>query len=131
MLDWRESILARLEKYSGYEVKQSGTELRVLCKNPSSFEVSIRELDSRFLVCFDGWHEEFDIQKTALDCFAFGLTDHCRLKVVMRGSMECAWTVQSRGTNGWDDDSTTGLLLIPFWRPRRVIFRQNSLKLRS
>lgn len=93
------------------------------CDNPGSFEVSISEQDGDFLVGYDGWHEHFSDLKPALNCFAFGLSEECRLKVTLRGQLECSWTVQSWTGEGWKDASTIGLILIPFWRARRTEYR--------
>lgn len=127
MTHWNEAISARLENYSGYDVKWDTESLSVFCENPNSFEVSICELGDSFQVGFDGWHEHFDNLQTALDCFTFGLSTQCRLKVTLCGTAECAWTVQSQVGSNWEDDSTTGLLLIPFWRSKSVEFRHNVL----
>jgi hypothetical protein len=89
------------------------------------FAVSLTEKLSGYTVGFDGWHEEFDEEDEALEAFAFGLSDQCRLKVVKRGKMECAWIVEGRENDQWQEDSTTGLIFIPFWRKRNVEYRQN------
>lgn len=127
MARWHDKILTRLEKYAGHKVKYDAESISIICENPDSFEVSIFELGDCFQVGFDGWHERFENLDAALDCFAFGLSERCRLKVTMRGRMECAWTVQSNETTGWENDSTTGLLLVPFWRAKRIVLRQNNL----
>lgn len=132
MIDWAKEIYDRLEKYTGYEVESFDDGLSVLCSNEGSFEVSIHKLEEdRYSVGFDGWHEHFDQVDDALNCFAFGLSDQCRLKVKIRGRMECAWTVQSKEVDSWEDDSTTGLFLVPFWKPSKTAFRQNTLDLKS
>ena len=45
----------------------------------------------------------------------------------MRGKSACTWTLESLVDGQWVADSTTGLLLFPFWRAWRVEYRQNSL----
>lgn len=131
MIDWAKEIYDRLEKYAGYEIENFDDGLSVLCSKEGSFEVSIHRLDEDcYLVGFDGWHEQFDRIEPALNCFSFGFSDQCRLKVRIRGRMECAWTVQSKEADIWEDDSTTGLLLVPFWKRSKTVFRQNTLDLR-
>ncbi len=127
MAHWNNVILDRLDKFSGYEIAASDNHLTVQCENPNSFAVSIAEDDDGFLVNFDGWHEHFKDLEEALDCFAFGLSEQCRLKVTMRGKTECSWTVQFKESGDWVDDSTTGLILVPFWRPKSLEVRQNVL----
>ena len=74
---------------------------------------------------FDGWHEHFDTEEEALNCFEFGLSGNCRLKVVYRGSFAHRWTLESKTDSGWREDSTTGLLVFPFWRRRRAVYLTN------
>lgn len=76
-------------------------------------------------VGYDGWHEQFDTPEQALECFAFGLSDRCRLKVTYRGNFACNWTVEALEDGRWIEDSTTGLLLVSFWRTPRVEYGQN------
>lgn len=127
MTDWQLMINEKLQDYSDYSIDINKKHLRVTCDNPGSFEVSISEQDGDFLVGYDGWHEHFSDLKPALNCFAFGLSEECRLKVTLRGQLECSWTVQSWTGEGWKDASTTGLILIPFWRARRTEYRLNKL----
>lgn len=128
MADWREAILNKLDGYTGFAVHTLETNISVTCQNPDSFEVSIFSDGNAFQVSFDGWHEHFNEENDALNCFAFGLSKECRLKVVTRGQMDCSWTVQSQENGNWVDDSTTGLILVPFWRPALVKYLQNKLE---
>jgi hypothetical protein len=90
----------------------------------NGFEVSISE---DLIVGYDGWHEHFDTLEKALECFAFGFVDRCRLKVTYRGTFAYKWTLESLKDGQWIEDSTTGLLFFPFWRAPRVEYRQNGL----
>ncbi len=130
MAHWHKEITDRLEKHSDYEAQIEAESISVACNNPESFMVSIQSYADDFQVSFDGWHEHFQNANAALNCFAFGLSDECRLKVTLRGNMECAWTVQSQEEGTWTDDSATGLILIPFWHTKRIKFRQNILPLK-
>jgi hypothetical protein len=78
-----------------------------------------------FTVSFSGWHEEFQDEQEAIDCFGFGLSERCRLKVLQRGRMSYKWVVQSRTDQGWTSDSETGLIFFPFWLPKRERHLQN------
>jgi len=93
------------------------------------FSVWLREQDGWFIVGFDGWHEHFDSEEDALNCFAFGLSGDCRVKVVYRGSFAHRWTVEFKTDGGWREDSTTGLLVYPFWRRPRAVYRTNARKI--
>ena len=87
------------------------------------FNISIT---SDLVVWFDGWHEHFDDESEALDCFAFGFSDQCRLKVTLRGKFDYRWALQVIRDGEWVTESTTGLLIFPFWRAKRVEYRSNA-----
>ena len=125
---WREAILIKLDQYTGIKVNVHETSVSVTCQNPDSFDVSISADGDVFQVSFGGWHEHFDAEDDALNCFAFGLSKECRLKVVSRGRMDCSWTVQSQENGNWVDDTTTGLMLIPIWRRAQVRYCQNNIE---
>jgi hypothetical protein len=128
MTNWHEAILAKLDGYSGFDIDFDDDHVIVSCKNPDSFDVSLHAFGSEFQVSFDGWHEHFETEEEALNCFAFGLSQDCRLKVKKRGTVECSWTVQAWQDDTWVDDTTTGLILIPFWRPKQIEYRRNLIK---
>lgn len=127
MANWHETIRTKLDKYTGFDAEVGETHIIIACQNAESFDVSFHAEGDNFLVGFDGWHEHFDAEDDALNCFAFGLSKECRLKVVKRGQMECSWTVQSQESEVWVDDTTTGLIFIPFWRSAQVEYRQNTI----
>ncbi len=131
MLAWQKTILARLTRYSGHKLSYDAGSISVLCDNPESDDVSIWGDEGAFIVSFGGWHEHFDDLEDAKNCFAFCLTGPCRLKVTFRGDTESTWTLQTREAGGWEDGSTTGLLFIPFWKPKRYEFRHNVLLLKA
>jgi len=91
------------------------------------FPVSLTERPGEWVVSFGGWHERFTSEDEALNCFAFGLSDQCRLRVHYRGAFPYRWTVEVRTGDGWQADSTTGMLLFPFWRRSRIEYRQNTI----
>lgn len=99
----------------------SGT-IVVHAPTPNGFDVSISEDLS---VGYDGWHEHFETPEKALDCFALGFSDRCRLKVTYCGTSACRWTLESLEDGQWVEDSTTGRLFFPFWRSQRIEYRQN------
>ena len=99
----------------------------VVVPSENGFEVGI-ELDSNSAsVHFDGWHEEFEEDEEAIDCFAFGLSDACRLRILQRGKTDFKWIVESKENNEWKKDSETGLFFFPFWLPMKERILQNHL----
>ncbi len=122
-----EEIKERLKKYPELKYNVSGSTITIAAPSPDGFSVSLIEGTSEWIVHFDGWHEHFDSKDAALNCFAFGLSDECRLEITLRGKFSYRWTVQSKTDNGWESDSTTGLIFFPFWRRKRVEFRRNNV----
>ena len=111
-------------KYADLRYTEADGTIVVHAPVPNGFDVSISE---DLIVGYDGWHEHFDTPEKALECFAFGFSDRCCLKVTYRGTFASKWTLESLVDGQWVEDSTTGLLFFPFWRVPRVEYRQNGL----
>jgi hypothetical protein len=126
-----DKIKAGLARYPRlrYQVRSGplGLSLRVEPPAPTGFAVELHELPGEFVVYFDGWHEHFAREAEALDCFALGLSDRCRLRVTRRGDVAHHWVLEYRGRGGWVADSEVGLLLFPFWRTPSVVYLQNDV----
>lgn len=87
----------------------------------------ITEGDREWVVSYDSWHEHFDNKEEALGCFGFAFSENCRLKVCLRGNYPYKWTVESLENGTWTEMSTTGLVFFPFWRRKRVVYKQSCL----
>lgn len=122
-----ERIRARLSAYPEVNYSEGPNEIDVKPSASSGFAVGFRITPQGFTVNFEGWHEEFTDEDEALNCFAFGLSQDCRLAVVLRGNTETKWTVERLEDGTWTADSETGLLFQPFWRSARIEYRQNKL----
>lgn len=122
-----EEIKARLTKYSEVAFRETSDSIEVLPRDESGFTVGLYVAEREAVVHFDGWHEHFSSAEDALECFAFGLSSACRLRVECRGMTAVKWTVESLDEGAWVEDGTTGLLLTPFWRSRSVLYKQNHL----
>ena len=127
-MQWQEVFTGKLQKYDGFHLRQDENSLSVRCENPDSFEVTVTKAGSEFQVGYDGWHEHFEDIEEAKNCFAFGFSPECRLKVTLRGKKEYKWTVQFLEDGNWKDDSTTSLLFTRFWLPKSFVYRQNKLR---
>jgi hypothetical protein len=121
------SIKTKLAEYPTTRYVETPTSIEVQPHKDSGFPVSLHVMDGSFTVYFAGWHEHFNAEAEALNCFEFGLSADCRLCVVYRGSMPTKWIVEARKDGSWIRDSETGLIFVPFWRPRRRIYLQNRL----
>lgn len=120
-------IRRRFQKYPGVRIEEGDGWIRYFPESADGFVVEFALDDGEFVVSFEGWHERFSDVDEALNCFAFGLSDECRLKVISRGGKSCKWIVEYSEDGRWIADSETGLLIYRFWRSPRVDYRQNDL----
>lgn len=122
-----ERIRERLRRNPTLKYREAAGTITVEPPTAAGFPVTLTESAGKWVVAFGGWHEHFTTEAEALSCFAFGLSERCRLKVDYRGSFPHRWTVEERTAEGWRGDSSTGLLLFPFWRRPCVEYRQNAV----
>jgi hypothetical protein len=122
-----EQIRERLRKYPHVRYEVGASSISVLPTSNDGFTVGLEISQSQITVFFNGWHEHFQEQDEALDCFAFGLSDECRLMECRRGNFAYRWTVESKQDGKWVADSETGLFLFPFWKSKEVRYLQNNL----
>jgi hypothetical protein len=120
-----EEIRRKLQRYPHVQLNSAPTAITASPGSTDGFPVRLDEHGDRYTVSFAGWHEEFDSRGEALSCFAFGLSEACRLRVLSRGSFDYRWIVQHFKDGDWHDDSETGLLVFPFWRRRHERYLQN------
>jgi len=120
-------IKKRLAKYPGVVYQSRNSDISVPPRDSAGFAVSLHLQGTNFIVSFDGWHETFTEAEEAVNCFVMGLTDSCRLEVELRRGMARKWTLQQLSDGSWVTHSEVGLLLFPFWRRKRVVYRQNHL----
>jgi|SRR6266851_1489853 len=122
-----DDIKAKLQTYPNARYEISGSSISVLPISDNGFTVRLDLAPDRYTVSFNGWHEDFQYEEEALQCFAFGLSDECRLKEWRRGNFAYRWAVESRENGRWVADSETGLFLFPFWKAKEVRYLQNNL----
>ena len=127
-----EKIQARLTAYAGIRtnlgVVEAARTITVLPAAEDGFVVTLTESSDHWTVSYDGWHEEFSLEDVALECFAFGLSSACRLRVEYQGERAVKWTVEELSTDGaWVTGDTTALSHPFFWGQPRVRYFQNRL----
>jgi hypothetical protein len=104
----------------------NGDELVVPAASPDGFEVRLHLVSDRaFVVMFDRWRHDFDRAEDAYDCFEYGLSDSCRLKVVYRGDEPELWQVEKREFGMWSPGHPVSRRSWAVWKPRRIEYRQN------
>jgi len=122
-----EQIEERLRKYPHVRYEVDASSISVQPTSNDGFTVYLKFIQSHYTVFFNGWHEDFEKEDEALECFAFGLSDECRLKEYRRGNFAYRWAVESKQDGNWVSDSETGLFFFPFWKPKEVCYLQNNL----
>jgi len=127
MMSAIEKIKDKLRKYPQLNCQIEGNKISVEPSSTTGFTVWLIDNDPGYTVGFDGWHEEFENQDEALNCFAFGLSDKCRLKVAKRGNKPYSWTVESKIGKEWNEDSKTGLIFVPFWKTKTIEYLSNPI----
>jgi hypothetical protein len=124
-----QAIREKLRKYPQLSVTDTDDAITVKAQSADGFDVSFQSDGDEYIVSMAGWHAHFDLSQrdTALNCFAFGLSDRARLEVHARGGRDYRWTLEALEDDGWRPDSTTGLLFYPFWRSKRVRYLRNAV----
>ena len=127
MMSAIDKIKDKLRKYPQLNCQIEGNKISVEPLSAIGFTVWLIDNKPGYTVGFDGWHEEFDNEDEALNCFAFGLSDGCRLKVVKRGNTPYSWSVESKEGDEWNEDSKTGLIFVPFWKTKSIEYLSNPI----
>lgn len=123
-----EEIKSRLSKYPDVRMESDASSVTVLPVSAEGFPVALTEsIGNGYTVSFEGWHEEFEDAEEAMNVFALGLSDECRLREYRRGGFPYKWTVEFWEDGQWMEQSTTGLFFFPFWLKSEVRYLQNTL----
>lgn len=124
-----DAIREKLRKYPQLSVVDTVDSITVKALTPEGFAVSFHSGDGEYTVAMEGWHAHFDATQieTALNCFAFGLSDTSRLEVRSRGGKDYRWTLEVFEDGAWRQDSTTGLLFFRLWRKKTVRYLRNAV----
>lgn len=122
-------IREKLKKYPELKTEEKDGYICVFAPNQDGFDVWFSEDDREYTVGFSSWHEHFEKDELddALNCFAWGLSDKCRLKVFKRSGAEYKWMVQSLEGNSWIDYSVTSLFNFSFWKRKEIDYKSNQL----
>lgn len=122
-----EQITARLQEYPDAKFESGADFIRVVPASRDGFNVELTASKNDYTVYFNGWHENFEDEEEALNCFAFGLSAACRLKEYRRLNIAYKWTVEYKEADEWIEESTTGMILFPFWGKLEIRYLQNNL----
>ncbi len=121
-------VKEQLEKYPDVEITQNDqNSISVKPKDESGFPVGLIVEENKYIVNFKSWFKEFFTEDEALDCFAFGLSDDCRLKVISVNKIEYKWILEFKESGKWVEDSEASLPIFPFWKKKKVTYYRNRL----
>jgi hypothetical protein len=121
----------RLAKHPELRFEATASSVAVQAPSPEGFAVSFVVSGTECTVHFEGWHEDFTSVEQALDCFAFAFSGRSRLAITYRGRIPVKWVLEHLEEGAWQADSEVGHFLVPFWKPKRVVYRQNPMLLRD
>ena len=94
--------------------------MEIPAQNPTGFQVWIQERDgNNCTVGFEGWHDEFTDENAAINCFAFGLSTACRLRIFRCLGTDYKWQVLVQENGEWIPDSETGIFFPTLWLPKK------------
>ena len=123
-----DEIRSRLKKYPELRFQDDGERIEVFPVDESGFPVSFYQHGTDFTVGYAGWHDTFKDPTEAFNCFVFGLSEDCRLKVTCRGRYEYRWVVEHFENGAWRQFDEVALLLpVPFWRKKEIKYLRNSV----
>jgi hypothetical protein len=121
-------IKEQLEKFPDVEITHNyENSISVKPKDESSFPVTLTIDDNKYTINFKGWYRDFFTEDEALDCFAFGLSNDCRLKVISVNKIEYRWILELKEAGKWVEDSEANLSLFPFWKKKKITYYRNKL----
>lgn len=124
-MDPIEELKPRLQRIPNVRYESDASSITVFPADADGFAVSIVKNVNGYTVSFNGWHEEFESADEAMNVFGLGLSDECRLREYRRGGFAYKWTVETLEAGQWQEQSTTGLLVFPFWRRSQMHYLQN------
>ena len=117
-----------VRRYPALRYQRRALSLEVDPPNPNGFSVSIEVTKDGFVVRLAGWHEEFEDERDAIECFCFAFSSQCRLRVASRGDTDCEWTLEFRDAEGWVSDKTIEKRSFQIWKPKEVRYLHNIIR---
>lgn len=124
-MDVIEELTQRLNGIPNLRFESDQSSITVFPADADGFTVNLMKQASVYTVSFNGWHEDFEDAEETINVFGLGLSDECRLREYRRGDFAYKWTVETLENEQWEEQSTTGLLIFPFWRKSQIYYLQN------
>ncbi len=115
----------KLSQYQNLKYEEDSFRISVPKIKDDGFCVDLIEEGNELVVYFEGWHEHFDNEFDAFNCFLWGLSLNSRLKVLSRGTFDYKWILEMKMNELWSNQGTTGLIFFPFWKEKRERILKN------
>ena len=127
MAAFLEKLMPELQRHGPVAVVQSDGRVAVAAQSETGFAVWAGVEDDGITVGYDGWHwhEEFESDDEALNCFLNGVFGKSRLAVSTRCGFAHSWTAEVLVNGAWVPVSTTGYFFFAFWCRRYVKYLRN------
>ena len=126
-MDLIEELTRKLQTIPNARYESDASSITVFPNDADGFTVSLVKNSNGHTVFFNGWHEDFEDVEETLSIFGLGLSNECRLREYRRGGLAYKWTVELLEDGEWQVQSTSSLLLFPFWRRANTHYLQNRL----
>jgi hypothetical protein len=123
------TIKERVKKYPNLQIVEGPGSITIKAESEDGFDVSFEEKKDEYIVYFEGWHEHFKKAEieNALNCFALGLSDSCRIKEFSKKGKPYRWDLEYLKNGKWYSDSTMGLFKFGFRIKPEIRYFQNKL----
>jgi len=120
-------IKNKLKNFNNISYNTEDNILTVFPKKNTGFTVSFVITDKKYYVYYDVWNVEFKNINDAIDCFAFGLTNQCRLKVKSRGSKDYKWVLEYNDKGDWKEYSYTSVINLNLFGQKNTRYLTNDI----
>lgn len=129
-----EKLKGKLDHYGPVQhVESANRWVEVASAGKDGFDVRAAPGDGGIAVGYEcwHWHEDFESDDEALNCFMSGVFGESRLAVTKHGNFAHSWTAELLNDGRWVPFSTTAYLFFPFWLKRQVVHLQNNRTARN
>jgi len=129
MTEFLEILRPKLEYYGPVHlVEKKDGSVEIAPADESGFNVCAASADEGITVGYERWHwhEDFESDDEAMNCFMSGVFGESRLAVKKRGNFAHSWTAEVLTDGRWIPFSETAYFFFPFWRKSTILYLRNN-----
>lgn len=128
MNDTINKIKEKINLFKDLEIlEELENSITVKPKHEKSFPITFIVNNDSYKIHFKGWSSVLNSEEEALDLFAFGLSNDCRLQVFYAGNIEFKWVLETKENNKWIKLGEEKIVLFPFWQKKKIETYQNKI----